>query len=85
MIDSGAKPLDFENQLIYMSVFLWESNLICLCSLIYDISIMATPPHMVLWRVNELINWNHVKCQAGYITNWNQDCQEKYQQPQIYG
>ena len=24
-----------------------------------------------------------MKCQAGWITNWNQDCQEKYQQPQI--
>ena len=25
----------------------------------------------------------HVKCQAGWITSWNQDCWEKYQQPQI--
>ena len=25
----------------------------------------------------------HVKCQAGWSTSWNQDCQEKYQQPQI--
>ena len=24
---------------------------------------------------------HHVKCQAGWITSWNQDCQEKYQQP----
>ena len=23
------------------------------------------------------------KCQAGWTTRWNQDCQEKYQQPQI--
>ena len=22
---------------------------------------------------------HHVKCQAGWITSWNQDCQEKYQ------
>ena len=22
---------------------------------------------------------SHAKCQAGYITNWNQDCWEKYQ------
>ena len=21
----------------------------------------------------------HVKCQAGWITNWNQDCQERHQ------
>ena len=25
----------------------------------------------------------NVKCQAGWITNWNQDCWGKYQQPQI--
>ena len=25
----------------------------------------------------------HAKCWAGWITNWNQDCREKYQQPQI--
>ena len=24
-----------------------------------------------------------MKCKAGLITSWNQDCQEKYQQPQI--
>ena len=26
---------------------------------------------------------HHVKSWAGWITSWNQDCQEKYQQPQI--
>ena len=26
---------------------------------------------------------HHVKCQAGWITSWNQDFQEKYQLPQI--
>ena len=25
----------------------------------------------------------HAKCRAGWIISWNQDCQEKYQQPQI--
>ena len=24
-----------------------------------------------------------MKFQAGWITSWNQDCQEKYQQPQM--
>ena len=24
---------------------------------------------------------HHGKCQAGWITSWNQDCREKYQQP----
>ena len=23
--------------------------------------------------------WHHAKCQAGWSTSWNQDCQEKYQ------
>ena len=26
---------------------------------------------------------HHRKCQVRWITSWNQDCQEKYQQPQI--
>ena len=26
---------------------------------------------------------HHVKCQAGWVTSWNQDVLEKYQQPQI--
>ena len=26
---------------------------------------------------------HHTKCQAGWVTSWNQDCQEKCQQPQI--
>ena len=26
---------------------------------------------------------HHAKCQAGWITSWNQDCQEKHQQSQI--
>ena len=30
----------------------------------------------------ELIFWvHHSKCQAGWITGWNQDCQGKYHQP----
>ena len=28
---------------------------------------------------------HHMKCQAGWSTSWNQDCQEKYQQPRICG
>ena len=26
---------------------------------------------------------HHVKCQAGWNSSWNQDCQEEYQEPQI--
>ena len=33
--------------------------------------------HLFFGRVH------HGKCQAGWITSWNQVCQEKYQQPQI--
>ena len=35
---------------------------------------------LLIW----LIYWvHHEKCWAGWSTSWNQDCQEKYQQPQI--
>ena len=27
---------------------------------------------------------HHAKCQTGWSTRWNQDCQKKYQQPQIW-
>ena len=41
-----------------------------------------------LYIINLLISVicsiHHVKCQAGWSTSWNQDCREKYQQPQIY-
>ena len=31
------------------------------------------------------LNWaHHEKCQAGWVTSWNLDRQEKHQQPQIY-
>ena len=29
------------------------------------------------------IRVHHAKCQVEWITSWNQDCQEKYQQPQM--
>ena len=32
---------------------------------------------------NVKFTFHHVKCQAGWITSENQDCWEKYQQPQI--
>ena len=31
----------------------------------------------------KLCKVHHVKCQAGWLTSWNQDCWEKYQQLQI--
>ena len=34
-------------------------------------------PFLLICRVH------HMKCWAGRITSWNQECQEKYQQPQI--
>ena len=38
--------------------------------------------YIVSLFIQRLCN-KHVRCWAGRITGWNQDCQEKYQQPQI--
>ena len=35
-----------------------------------------------IWAIREA-SILHVKCQAGLLTSWDQDCLEKYQQPQI--
>ena len=35
---------------------------------------------LLIWLICRV---HHAKCQAGWSTSWNQDCQEKYQQPQI--
>ena len=35
---------------------------------------------LLIWLICRVY---HLKCQAGWITSWNQDCWEKYQQPQI--
>ena len=35
------------------------------------------------WAMREASVY-HTKCQAGWSTSWNQDCQEKYQSPQIH-
>ena len=34
------------------------------------------------WAIRKalLFRVHHAKCQAGWITSWNQDCQEKYQE-----
>ena len=43
-----------------------------------DLAARAAPPlGKPICRVHQ------VKCRAGWITSWNQDCQEKYQQPHI--
>ena len=39
--------------------------------------------YIVTLFIQLLCNKHHVRCRAGRITSWNQDCQEKYQQPQI--
>ena len=38
---------------------------------------------VVYFHTAYLCRVDHAKCQAGWITSWNQDCKEKYQQPQI--
>ena len=35
------------------------------------------------WPQRRVCRVHHTKCWAEWITNWNQDSQEKYQQPQI--
>ena len=35
-----------------------------------------------IWAIREA-RVHHVKCQTGWLTSWDQDCWEKYQQPQI--
>ena len=37
------------------------------------------------WTVGSPCRIHLMKCWAAWITNWNQDCQEKYQKPQICG
>ena len=41
-------------------------------------SLLSEPPDKPL-----ICTVHHAKCQAGWFTSWNQDCSEKYQQPQI--
>ena len=36
-----------------------------------------------VWATRGIHRLHHAKCQPGWITSWNQDCWEKYQQPQI--
>ena len=43
----------------------------------YIKAIYCQPAYLTLCRVY------HEKCRAGWSTSWNQDCQEKYQWPQI--
>ena len=35
------------------------------------------PAYLIICRIF------HTKCLAGWITSWNQDCREKYQQPKL--
>ena len=39
--------------------------------------------YIITLLIKLLCRVHHVKCQAGEITSWNDDHQEKYQQPQI--
>ena len=43
----------------------------------YIKAVYSHPAYLLICKVH------HAKCQIGLITSWNQDCQEKYQQPQI--
>ena len=39
--------------------------------------------YIIILLIYLICKVHHEKCQAGWITNWNKDCWEKYQQPQI--
>ena len=41
--------------------------------------------YIVTLLIYLLCRVHHAKCLAGWITSWNQDFQQKYQQPQICG
>ena len=43
----------------------------------YDKAVYCHPAYLTSMQIH------HVKCQTGWLTSWNQDCQEKDQQPQI--
>ena len=44
-----------------------------------DKAIYCHPVYLTYTRAH------YEKCWVGWVTNWKQDCWEKYQQPQIYG
>ena len=44
----------------------------------YDKAVYCDPVYLTYKRIH------HMKCLAGWIKSWKQDCQEKYQQPQRY-
>ena len=43
----------------------------------YVKAVYCYPAYLTIHRVH------HMKCQGGWSTSWNQDCQEKHQKPQI--
>ena len=45
---------------------------------------VSTPRLYIVTLLILMCKEHHTKCQAGWSTSWNQDCWEKYQQPQIY-
>ena len=40
--------------------------------------------YIVILLIQLICRVHHAKCQTGWSTSWNQDCQEKYQEPQIH-
>ena len=62
--------------ILYMNYFIKISILYSLCERSTTRLYIVTQLIYLTFRVY------HVKCQAGLITSWNQDCLEKYQQLQ---
>ena len=77
-----------ENFELTFSVFFMFCFLIVICIVFDKICFHSLYIYMCIcnYRVCIYIYFrvHYVKCHAGRITNWNQDCPEKYKQPQIY-
>ena len=43
----------------------------------YEEAVNCHPAYLPYWRVH------HAKCLDGWLSDWNEDCQEKYQPPQM--
>ena len=88
---SKVMSLFFNTLSRFLIAFLQRSNCLLISWLPSPSSVILEPkkiklslfplfPHLFALKWYRI---HHVKCQAGWITSCNQECQEKYKQPQI--